>query len=109
MNIWSTQRQPLGGVVCSASNNTVYFSSSVIVFLMNHQQLHIHISLTREVLYLPYNMQHCYIIQRESTPPPWGFEPLSPKLLGIFRPNFTRLLCIPITLDHKLLFNYLQL
>jgi len=28
--------------------------------------------------------------------PPWGFVAIFPKRLGIFRPNFTRLLCVPI-------------
>jgi len=28
-------------------------------------------------------------------PPPWGFVAIFPKRLGIFRLNFTRLLCVP--------------
>ena len=29
-------------------------------------------------------------------PPPWGFLTFFPRRLGIFSPNFTRLLCVPI-------------
>jgi len=28
--------------------------------------------------------------------PPWGFVAIFPKRLGIFRPNFTCLLCVPV-------------
>ena len=28
--------------------------------------------------------------------PPWGLVAIFPKRLGIFQPNFTRLLCIPV-------------
>ena len=35
------------------------------------------------------------LVQCESTPPP-KFYDIFPKLLGIFSPNFTRVLCVPI-------------
>jgi len=37
------------------------------------------------------------------------FSDIIPKQLGIFRPNFTRLLKFMCTLEYKFLFNYLQL
>jgi len=42
--------------------------------------------------------------------PPWGFVAIFPKWLGIFQPNFTCLLCVPIYARlQNFLFNYLQL
>jgi len=45
-------------------------------------------------------------IQCESKKSPWGFVAIFPKRLGIFRPNFARLLCVPI---YARLRNFLQL
>ena len=48
-----------------------------------------------------------YTVWVKKIPPPEIF----PKRLGIFSPNFTRLLYVPIyagVLDYKFLFNYLQ-
>ena len=48
-------------------------------------------------------------IQCESKNPLWGFLVFFPKRLGVFRPNLTCLLQVPIlTLYYKFLFNYLQ-
>jgi len=33
---------------------------------------------------------------KKKSPPPWGLVAIFPKRLGIFQPNFTCLLCIPI-------------
>ena len=43
--------------------------------------------------------------------PPWGLVAIFAKRLGIFQPNFTCLLCIPIYpgLEYKFLFSHLQL
>jgi len=48
-------------------------------------------------------------IQCESKKSPWGFLTFSPKWLGIFSPNFTHLLYIPIYAGLQIfLSNYLQ-
>ena len=50
-----------------------------------------------------------YIVCVKNTPPR-GFVTIFPKRLGIFQPNFTRLLCVPIYARLRIfLFNYLQL
>ena len=41
-------------------------------------------------------MSSCQICSVSQKNLPWGFVALFPKRLGIFRPNFTSLLCVPI-------------
>ena len=47
----------------------------------------------RQLLVHPYT--HSYSVSQKN-PPPWDFLAFFPKRLGIFCPNFTRLLYIPI-------------
>ena len=57
----------------------------------------------------------CYILvqceSKKNSHPEDFFVAIFPKRLGIFQPNFTCLLCVPIyaRLECKFLFNYLQL
>jgi len=37
---------------------------------------------------------HMYTVSQKN--PPWGLVAIFPKRMGIFQPNFTRLLCVPI-------------
>jgi len=49
-----------------------------------------------------------YSVSQKNPPPPWGLVAIFPKRLGIFQPNFTCLLCIPIYARLQILFKYLQ-
>jgi len=41
-------------------------------------------------------LMHIYSVSQKNPPPPWRLVAIFPKRLGIFQPNFTCLLCVPI-------------
>ena len=85
---WS--HPPQAGDFYSTKHRPFNFHSLIFAILFFSCSLH-----DRKILYQIISTTRCiYSVSQKN--PPWGLVAIFPKRLGIFQPNFTRLLRVPI-------------